>query len=932
MEKEGKMTLPEERKGKFFYFLLILIFPLAGSYLLMLLSPVSSFGYSGVSVSPADKPENIRKVLESQYLEVLMEKGICDDRGEEIDGRLGRLIQSAAEKGLTKDQHVLGYVLKELNYSPSNLGRFPSCAFDRPIGYKLSGFGHTIAPGNIDATSEGSACPAGGIGAGSFEWTMSGNFRYWFLKLGWMVDDTVWANQFHVYLKKGTKTIAQTLSMDAPPSPVLQTWKWKYPEGMGSYYALFPKSGFSYEANEAFPARLAVTQFSPVIPHNYRETSYPVAVYKWIAENPGGEAVDVSVMLTWQNMVGWETKPKPNAGDFTWERKNSRASNQFVQEGNKKGIIFRKKGQDLKTGNALTGSMSIAALEVPGRAAVSYLTGFDPDKDGGEVWKTFSADGTLSDPQESRRASAEEALAGAIAVKLTLRPGERVEFPIVVAWDFPYYEFENGVRYRKKYTEFYGATGDKAFAIACEALDKYQEWEKAIDDWQRTIIQEKRLPGWLKQALFNELYVLVETSIWDASTNLHSYLESADYLMYGTFDVDSYCWHVLELWPELEMANMRFFARTVDWEDPAFKAYQYAVVFPKDVPEDKKDYYWSTNKVYGMVPHDLGSPRLRPWAILNAFDWQNGNVWKDLNPKFPLRSYRDFLAGGAKDFDFLRQAFEASALALDTLEKRFADPSTHVPLNEGIPDQTYDTWRMKGESAYCTMLWLAALKTTFTMGQALMDQGMSEVGGKSIKDINEKYKTWFASGQKALQKLWNEAGGYFNIDASTDDLMADQLFGVWYSKMLGLEDAEAGRIIPREQAERALRTIYKNNVLGFGGGLMGAVNGRTKEGKQLLNQQGDEVWVGTTYALAANCILFGLPEEGRHTAYGVYHVVYSPFGQGYFFKTPEAYLNPDEFVWNDPQAKYGDRLFRAMKYMRPGAVWAVGRALLKNSP
>jgi len=35
----------------------------------------------------------------------------------------------------------------------------------------------------------------------------------------------------------------------------------------------------------------------------------------------------------------------------------------------------------------------------------------------------------------------------------------------------------------------------------------------------------------------------------------------ADYLMYGTFDVDSYCWHVLRLWPELEMGNLRFFAR-----------------------------------------------------------------------------------------------------------------------------------------------------------------------------------------------------------------------------------------------------------------------------------------------------------------------------------------------------------------------------------
>ena len=95
----------------------------------------------------------------------------------------------------------------------------------------------------------------------------------------------------------------------------------------------------------------------------------------------------------------------------------------------------------------------------------------------------------------------------------------------------------------------------------------------------------------------------------------------------------------------------------------------------------------------------------------------------------------------------------------------------------------------------------------------------------------------------------------------------------------------------------------------------------------VLAEQGDEVWTGTTYAFASNCILYGLLEEGMHTAYGGYYTVYSPYGQGYFFKTPEAYCNPDEKRWNDPEKVYGDRLFRAMKYMRPGAVWAVWEAL-----
>ncbi|MGD9347296.1 MAG: GH116 family glycosyl hydrolase [Candidatus Aminicenantes bacterium] len=879
--------------------------------------------------------KDIKNQMRKGYIQLLMEKGICDDRGAEIEDRMDRLISSARGKGLKRDRDIVNDILGQLNYSRTNLGNFPSCAFDRPIGHKLTEFGHTKADSNIDATAEASACPVGGIGSGAFERTISGNFRYWFLKLGWMMDDTVWASQFHVYMKKSDNTIVKTLSTDAPPSERLRSWNWSYPEGKGTYYALFPKSGFSYETNSDFPVRLAVTQYSPVIPHNYHETSYPVGVFKWIAENPSNEPVEVSVMLTWQNMVGWQARTKTLAipTGFDWDRNSTGNFNEFVQDSTKTGIVFRKQDMDLRSGNDMLGSMCIAAEEIPGQVSVYYQTDFDPLGAGLEVWQPFSKDGSLLNSQNSRTVGKKEAAAGAIAVKMMLEPGERKEFPIVVAWDFPYAEFEKGVKYRKKYTEYFDTSGENAFAIACEALDKYQEWEKTIDDWQNTIIQDASLPDWFKQVLFNELYILAETSLWDASTNLHTYLESIDYLMYGTFDVDAYSsWHLLGLWPELELGNMLFFAKTVDWEDPTYKRYLYPDAMPGEVPEDKMHYYWNTNKVFGMIPHDIGSPRLRPWTVLNAFDWQNGNVWKDLNPKFPLRAYRDFLYSKEKDYDFLRKMFRTSVIALDTLEKRFGDRESHIPLNEGIPDQTYDTWKMKGESAFVSILWLAALKTTMNMGQDLINMGISEVDLINIQKTIHKYRDWFEKGKIALQGLWNEEGGYFNIDATMDDIMADQLFGLWYTKILGLEDGGNERIISLEQAKKSLQTVYEKNVLGFGGGLMGAVNGRGAQGQQLFSQQGDEVWVGTTFAFASNCILHGMIEEGMHATYGVFHMVYSPYGQGYFFKTPEAYNDPEEGVWNNPDERYGEKLFRAMKYMRPGAIWAVHEALtqMKN--
>jgi len=879
-----------------------------------------------------------RKELTAKYAPLLAEKGVTDEAGREIDGRLEALLAAVRSAGARTSRDAVRASLQALNYAPANLAGFPQAAFDRPIGTRLEKFGRTVAATDIEARAEGSACPVGGLGAGGFERLMNGNFSTWFLKLGWMVEDTVWADQFHVFIRSGGRTVARTLSTTAPPpASGLGSWAWSYPAGQGDYFALYPKSGFSYEENPELPVDLAVVQFSPIIAGNYKETSYPVAVYKWIARNPAKQPAEVSILLTWENMIGWEAvRARPAAGErpqnsSVWDRRSAGSFNEAAADGRAKGVLFGKQGQNVRTGNAMSGTMAIAALESPGKSRVAVQEAFDPRGDGSDVWARFAADGTVDAARRSSPAAAGQGTGAAVVVSFTLKPGERLEVPFAVAWDLPYYEFEDGAKHAKKYTSFFGAEGTNAFRIAAEALVRAGEWEKAIDAWQKPSLTNPRLPDWFRQALHNELYVLTETSIWDATTDLHTYLESADYLMYGTTDVDSYCWHVLRLWPELEFKNMSYLAGTIPLEDASLRQFQYAVTFPKEVPADKLDYYWNTIKTPGMVPHDLGSPRKRPWTILNAFDWQNANVWKDINPKFPLRAYRDFLATGALDLGFLVRMFQASVTALDTLEARFGDRVSHVPLNEGIPDQTYDTWRMKGESAYVGLLWLAGLQATVRMGETLASRGLVRAGDLDIREVLVKYKGWFDSGRSSLGKLWDEQAGYFHIDAGTDDIMTDQLFGVWYAGMLGLDAGGRDPIVPPARVQRALRTIYDKNVLGFGGGVMGAVNGRKAGGGQLLSQQGDEVWVGTAYAFAANLVLNGLVDEALHTAYGVYQVVYSPYGQGYFFKTPEAYLDPDEAVWNDPSAKYGEKTFRAMKYMRPGSIWALYEALRKNA-
>ncbi len=96
----------------------------------------------------------------------------------------------------------------------------------------------------------------------------------------------------------------------------------------------------------------------------------------------------------------------------------------------------------------------------------------------------------------------------------------------------------------------------------------------------------------------------------------------------------------------------------------------------------------------GAVPHDLGVPEGDPFIAVNEPGWQDTNNWKDLNSKFVLMAYRDYVLTGRKDTAFLRQMLPAMKDAIEYL--RQFDHGGGVPENSGYPDQTYDSWVVTG--------------------------------------------------------------------------------------------------------------------------------------------------------------------------------------------------------------------------------------------
>jgi non-lysosomal glucosylceramidase len=771
----------------------------------------------------------------------------------------------------------------------------PKAAWRRPIGQPLEHAGTAkpaLGPGHID-DGFWQGAPVGGFGAGTFSRTFRGDFSRWHLQPGVHKYQTVYANQFAMFqqVEGDASGVAKVLFAGHPEGNSLKSWSWDYPVGAGNYAALYPKSWFEYQWDK-FPAQVTVEQFSPILPDNYKETSYPVAVYRWHAENPTKKKITVSVLLSWTNMLGWtrgfgrDFREGLNEGNF------NRYNSEQVRDSTMKGIVFER-NRGSKELSSWDGQMTIAAMDTKG-VEVSYVTTYSPDGSGSEVWSTFSRDGTLSNSSVPWLSSGEP-LAGALAVKFTLEPGETKIVPLVISWDLPVTEFGSGRKWNRRYTDYYGKNGENAWAIARDGLQNAQKWSEAINAWQSPYVNDESKPAWYRGMLFNELYVLADLgSSWgrpvgaDAKTpSTYSFMECFDYPYYETLDVRFYgSLPLAKFWPDIDKQVMRDFADTV----------------PKDLTE-KMMWVWKTmeaqkltfrnRKTKGAVPHDLGVPNEDPFFRINQFSWQDTNGWKDLNSKFVLMIYRDYVLTGSKDRDFLRYTWPAIQEALAYLGK-FDRDGDGIPDNDGYPDQTYDTWLVRGDSAYSGSLWLASLLAAEKIANDLQDT-------KSAAHYNEL----FAKGQKSyIAKLWN--GKYFRYDTESeykDNIQADQLAGQWYADMTGLGD-----IVPREMRSKALMAIYDNNVMKFAKGEMGAVNGMTADGALITtNEQVQEVWTGTTLGLAGFMLGEGMKTEAFQTAWGIYHTNYET--KGYWFRTPEAW----DITGN----------YRASMYMRPAAIWAM---------
>ena len=234
--------------------------------------------------------------------------------------------------------------------------------------------------------------------------------------------------------------------------------------------------------------------------------------------------------------------------------------------------------------------------------------------------------------------------------------------------------------------------------------------------------------------------------------------------MYNTYDVHFYAnFALLKLWPKLQLSLQYEFADTIPVESENYIKY---------LIDGKSD----RQKTKNSLPHDIGDPYREPWTILNAYNSHDTKDWKDLNLKFILTVYRDYQH--LKDLPYLKYMWGYVKDLMVTVQSQDHDGDGLID-SEGLPDQTYDAWFVKGASAYCGGLHVAVLACVCEMAKLMDDDASFVKYGRLFEQAREAYD----------KKLWN--GRYYNYDCSesdySDSIMADMCCGQWYLRCSGFK-------------------------------------------------------------------------------------------------------------------------------------------------
>ncbi len=572
---------------------------------------------------------------------------------------------------------------------------------------------HRPAPRTVyhGATARHVALPLGGIGAGSIALTGQGALEQW------QIMNTI---NSRAYLPGSFLSVWAQVGGREPVARVLQL------KPIGDlplvrdleFVGEYPWAFVTYRDPALRPLRISLEAFSPLIPLNAPDSALPAVIFVLKVRNEGSRTARVSVAQTVQNGVGWDGRTPINGTKLSDPSRAEYGGN-FNEVRKLPGMTsIQMAGARLKPNHKRYGTMTLSAL-------TSNATTLAQWNDAGMLWADFAADGQLDGPMPVGLSPSGETWNAALAVPLTVEPGQERRAVFVLTWHFPNHYAD----YQKELAQFrIGNMYNNWFRDSYEVAGYVQaQFQRLYDQTElfRATFYDSTLPYWFLDCISSQISTIrTQTCMWIEDGTVACF-EGAGCCPMNCTHVWNYEQTLAHMWPSLER-NMRetdYFVQQMD---------------------------------SGAIRHRTRLPLSQPRWTGPACDGHLSTI---------VKTYREYLRSA--DQTWLDKVWPRCRRAMDWAITEY-DPDGNGVL-EGQQFNTYDC-SVYGPNTFIGTQWLAALRAKY---RQLFTAG------------RQKYDDQLWNGEYWIQKYDEDKIKKHQYGRGCH---SDQLMGQWWADILGLGD------------------------------------------------------------------------------------------------------------------------------------------------
>lgn len=618
--------------------------------------------------------------------------------------------------------------------------------------------------GAYEDTSVFRGFPLGNIGTGGLGLDTAGGFTELRINNNWMapvrkVKGWFWAASCEV---KGRRTSRILRRHGAEGS------EYKSLQPIHNVTFLGRVPSFEQSFKDRWPLDIEVQGFAPLIPHNVKDSSLPLAHFDVTLTNTGDEPMDASFLFSMENILGmggtgqtgvkiWNGLPARLRGRLKYDEpsKNSQApfsldSWQGIESTTQLNVPENSHQQ------STLGRYFLLCEEQEG-FAITASPSWDASKRNPPILREFAKSGRLplSLPDSNSSAvsgNTPKRPAAALCASGKLEPGESKTLSFVFCWWTPNHVVEKHAFQKAESGKHDGVRVGKFFENSFqtpEDLIAYSVKEKARLHKESTeihsLILESSLPPWLQHAMINTVDSVVCNTVLPKDGNLYT-LEGMD-------------WE----W---------FFGGLTGTNDQRLSSQPYTANLFPELDFTEIDAFRKLHKE-GSVPHGNGNcdlalgdsdvPYGEPLELAGALAEKS---WPDLTLSYILQFYRHYkLTGNSK---MLKKVWPDLKQMLEHLQ---SSSKNGVPVG----GSTFDTSIFRGAFIYTATLMSAAL------------EAMTELAKAQEPDLVEGWQEWKVQVKEQIDSLlWRSNPGYYKSCESKDTLFLGSFAGDWFARYAGL--------------------------------------------------------------------------------------------------------------------------------------------------